>query len=120
MSSPRMDISQSRLTRRQMLKASAAVSVSGLLGSLIGNDAAAATTSPASRGLAPNQASNETGTWTAMSWDGAVDIKKWEKPIGDFFKKYYPKMKWDLQYGLTWDNYWTKLQTVIAGGASPD
>jgi ABC-type sugar transport system, periplasmic component len=60
-----------------------------------------------------------TGKWKAMTWEGKDEVKKWNFHLGNFFKR-YPDMKWQVDFGVEWETYWTKLQTLIAGGAPLD
>ena len=93
------------ISRRQFLKAGAALAAAGL-------------TAPWLAGCGGGEPSQDaTGTWKAMTWEGKDEMKKWNLHLGNFFKKNYPKMKWEVDFGLTWEEYWTKLQTTIAGGA---
>lgn len=60
-----------------------------------------------------------TGDWKAMTWEGKDEMKKWNFHMTNFFKK-YPDLKWSVDFGIEWEQYWTKLQTSVAGGASTD
>ena len=110
-----LQLSEWRLSRRQALKAGAIATVglaSPWLADVPGPAPALASSGPA--------ASSSTGTWKAITWESSEEMKKWRLHIGHFFKQYYPKWKWQVDYGIDWLPYWTKLQTIIAGGASPD
>ena len=98
----------SPLSRRRFLTASAAVAGGLTLPWLAGCSDSTATT-----------ASSTTGDWKAMTWEGKDEMKKWNFHMGNFFKK-YPDLKWSVDFGLAWEEYWTKLQTSVAGGASTD
>src|SRR5438874_6739110 len=104
-----------RLSRRQALKAGAIATV-GLASPWL---ASAQAPAPALASAGP-AAANSSGTWKAITWESAEEMKKWRFHIGHYFKQYYPKWKWQVDYGIDWNPYWTKLQTIIAGGASPD
>lgn len=60
-----------------------------------------------------------TGDWKAMTWEGKDEMKKWDLHLANFFKG-KPEMKYAVDFGIEWDQYFTKLQTSIAGGSSPD
>lgn len=61
----------------------------------------------------------KTGDWKAMSWEGQAEMKKWDLHMDAFFKG-YPEMKPAVDFGIAWEEYWTKLQTSIAGGVPTD
>jgi multiple sugar transport system substrate-binding protein len=95
------------ITRRQMLKA--------------GSMAGAGLLLPRSLAAAPmRQDTSATGTFRAMSWETEAEMRKWQLHINNFFKKNYPNMEVQIDYGIPWDEYWTKLQTTVAGGAQLD
>jgi ABC-type glycerol-3-phosphate transport system substrate-binding protein len=55
-----------------------------------------------------------------MSWESEKEMAKWKVHINDFFNKYHPKMTPQVDYGINFNNYWTKLQTAVAGGSQLD
>ncbi len=64
--------------------------------------------------------SDLTGTFRAMSWEGEAEMRKWLLHMNTFFEDNYPDMELQIDYGISWEEYWTKLQTTIAGGAPLD
>ena len=107
MQSPTTPRFQSRPSRREFLKVGAAAAVAGL-------------TTPWFAGCGEGSSPGGEGTWKAMSWENKDEMKKWRLHLGDFFEQNYPKIKWEVDFGLAWEEYWTKLQTVVAGGATLD
>ncbi len=99
------------LSRRQVLKAGAATGVGLFL------PRAAVGATPARQSATPSTIS---GTFRAMSWESEAEMRKWRLHIDRFFQTYYPNMTPQIDYGISWDEYWTKLQTTIAGGAQLD
>jgi len=61
-----------------------------------------------------------TGTFKIMSWESAFQFKKWNRIIGTFFNKFYPNIKVQLDWGISFGNYNTKLPVLLAGGSPPD
>lgn len=103
----------SRLSRRRLLGGSAA-----LFGGLAASPLVAACSGADSSATSGSKEIDK-GPWKAMTWEGKQEMEKWNLHISNFFKK-YPDMKPSVDYGIDWDTYWTKLQTTVAGGASPD
>lgn len=64
--------------------------------------------------------SNFSGTFKALSWEDEGEMRKWLLHIGDFFKANYPNAKQEVNWGIPWADYWTKLLTAITGGDAPD
>jgi len=60
------------------------------------------------------------GTIRLMSWEDEGEMRKFILHYERFFRKYYPNLKPQFDWGIPWEEYWTKLQTSIAAGASPD
>lgn len=109
MTSPTSPLSR-RLSRRSLLGGTAALAGGLSLPWLAG----------CSSGADPgSDAGSTNGDWKAMSWEGQAEMKKWNLHITNFFAD-YPDMKPSVDYGIEWDQYWTKLQTSIAGGAPTD
>ena len=52
-----------------------------------------------------------------MSWEGEGEMRKWLLHINKFFNTYYPNVKQTIDWGVAWDDYWTKLATLFAGGS---
>jgi len=100
------------LSRRSFLAGSAlavgSLALPGLAGCGSGSDTSAGA-----------DKASTTGDWKAMTWEGKDEMKKWNYHMTNFFKK-YPDLKWSVDFGIEWEQYWTKLQTSVAGGASTD
>lgn len=60
------------------------------------------------------------GTFKIMSWESAFQFEKWNLIIDKFFKTYYPNIKVQLDWGISFGNYNTKLPVLLAGGSPPD
>lgn len=60
------------------------------------------------------------GTFRAMSWETEAEMRKWQRHLDTFFADNYPNMTPQVDFGIAWDEYWTKLQTTVAGGAQLD
>jgi len=60
------------------------------------------------------------GSFKIMSWESEFQFRKWNKIIRDFFQTYYPKLEVELDWGIDFGNYNTKLPVLLAGGAPPD
>lgn len=63
---------------------------------------------------------NISGTFRIMSWESAFQFKKWNLIINKFFKTYYPNIKVELDWGISFSNYNIKLPVLLAGGDPPD
>lgn len=98
------------LSRRRLLGGSTAIAGSLALPWLAGCSSDAAS--------GPSGGST-TGDWKAMTWEGQAEMQKWNTHIKGFFSS-YPEMKPAVDFGIEWEQYWTKLQTSIAGGAPTD
>ena len=98
---------QRRFTRRQMLQAGSAAGAGLLIPSTFAKPSLAAQ-------------SDQTGDFRAMSWETEAEMRKWQQHIDKFFADNYPNMKVQIDYGISWEEYWTKLQTTVAGGAQLD
>src|SRR2546423_5541352 len=107
-------VTEWRHSRRQALKAGAIAAV-GLASPWL---ASAQAPAPVFASAGP-AAANSSGTWKAITWESAEEMKKWRFHIGHYFKQYYPKWKWQVDYRIDWKPYWTKVQTINARGASP-
>ena len=66
--------------------------------------------------LAPADTS---GTFSYTSFEGEEEMVKWQGYIDDYLGTNYPGVEIQADYGAPWADYWTKLQTSIAGGAPP-
>jgi multiple sugar transport system substrate-binding protein len=75
---------------------------------------------PAAATPAGDGVSDLSGTFKVMSWESEEEMRKWRLHIDDFFKAHYPKINVQLDWGVEWDQYWTKLQATVAGGAQLD
>ena len=63
---------------------------------------------------------NVSDTFRIMSWESEFQFKKWNKIINTFFETYYPNMKVQLDWGISFGNYNIKLPVLLAGGEPPD
>jgi multiple sugar transport system substrate-binding protein len=54
------------------------------------------------------------------SWEGEEEMRKWLLHFDNFFKANYPNAKVQGDWGIDWDEYWTKLPTQLAAGAVID
>ena len=61
-----------------------------------------------------------TGTFKMMSWEDEGEMRKFLLHIERFFTTFYPKMKYEIEWGIPWSEYWTKLPTLMASGTPPD
>jgi multiple sugar transport system substrate-binding protein len=59
-------------------------------------------------------------TFRIISWEGEFEFIKWFLEIDRFFKHYYPNVKVEINWGVDWNTYWTKLPTMLAAGDVPD
>jgi len=59
-------------------------------------------------------------TFTIISWEPIAKFGPRYKYIEQFFKTYYPNVTLKVDYGIDWDDYFTKLSTMIATGNPPD
>lgn len=96
------------VTRRQLIQLGAIAAGAGLA---LPNLAALAQTPVAS---------DISGTFKAMSWETEAEMRKWFQHTDAFFSTRYPNLKPEIEYGITWADYWTKLQTAVSGGAQLD
>jgi len=55
-----------------------------------------------------------------MNWESDAEMVKWQKCINDFFAKYYPDVKVEINNGVDYDEYPIKLRILIAAGNPPD
>lgn len=76
------------------------------------------TTQSTSMDTTAAQSGGEEKTLVAVMWG---EQARWDaqKKVNDAFTQKYPNLKIDLQV-MPNDSYWTKLQTMIAGGTPPD
>jgi multiple sugar transport system substrate-binding protein len=63
---------------------------------------------------------DSTGDFKIMSWEDEGEMRKFLLHIDRFFKTFYPGMKPEIEWGIPWDEYWTKLSTLMAAGTPPD
>lgn len=123
---PRFDPMPPRrgLSRRQALKAGTLTGAGLLVSWLAGCGSTGAPGVTATPAGAPTPtsgaAADVTGTFKALSWESEEEMRKWKLHIDNFFKQHYPKMQVQLDWGVEWDQYFTKLQTSVAGGAQLD
>ncbi len=55
---------------------------------------------------------------TFMMWGAPEELQVWQAVVDDFHKA-NPNIKVNVEVS-DWDSYWTKLNTLIAGGTPPD
>ena len=96
-------------TRRQLIQLGLIAAATGL--ALPGGRAQAQT---------PVVASDLSGTFRGMSWETEAEMRKWFRHTETFFSTRYPKMTPEIEYGIPWADYWTKLQTAVAAGSQLD
>ncbi len=117
------------MNRRQMLRlmgmSGAGLALAGCLpppSATSSGDAgqAAASTMDLSKWRLGSVDANWEGTFTALSWEDEGEFRKWNYHIDNFFKSNYPKAKTEINWGVPWGEYWTKLPTAITGGDPPD
>lgn len=65
-------------------------------------------------------ASDVSGAFRGMSWETESEMRKWFRHTEQFFSTRYPNLTPEIEYGIAWADYWTKLQTAVAGGAELD
>ena len=61
-----------------------------------------------------------TGEMYIMSWEDEGEMRKFLLHIDRFFTTYYPAMEYEIEWGVPWGEYWTKLPTLLAAGTPPD
>ena len=95
-------------TRRRLIQFGAAAAAAGIV-------------LPAAPALAQTPAASDlSGTLRGMSWETEAEMRKWFRHTEEFFATRYPNLTPELEYGTAWADYWTKLQTAVAGGAQLD
>jgi len=60
----------------------------------------------------------QSGPFSILSWEDEGEMRKWLLHINRFFDEYYPNMEVEIDWGVAWAEYWTKLQALIAGGGA--
>jgi len=60
------------------------------------------------------------GTFKMMSWEDEGEMRKFLLHIERFFTTYYPNINYEIEWGIPWNEYWTKLPTLLAAGTPPD
>ncbi len=48
-----------------------------------------------------------------MSWETEAEMRKWQQHIDTFFADNYPNMEVQIDYGISWEEDWTKLRTRL-------
>ncbi|MEM7129063.1 MAG: sugar ABC transporter substrate-binding protein [Chloroflexota bacterium] len=122
-----------KLSRRRFLQVSAAGTATLALaacpapaapqGAPASGEAAAArsaTSEEVTRWLTGQVDADITGDFKIMSWEDEGEIRKFLLHIEDFFSKFYPGMTPEVEWGIPWGEYWTKLPTLMAAGTPPD
>ncbi len=55
-----------------------------------------------------------------MSWEDEGEMRKFLLAMDRFFNTFYPSVKPEIEWGIPWDEYWTKLPALLAAGSPPD
>jgi len=76
--------------------------------------------SSASEWVTGKVAKDSSFTFSYTSWEGEAEMRKWLHHFDNFFKENYPNATVNADWGVPWDEYWTKLPTQLAGGAPID
>jgi len=82
-----------------------------------GSSASAGTHSEWVTGKVPSDTS---APFNYSSWEGEEEMRKWLLHFDNFFKTNYPKMQVHGDWGIDWNEYWTKMPTQLAAGAKID
>lgn len=77
-----------------------------------------AATTPATSAPAATEASAKSTEITFMMWGAPEELTVWQAVVDDFHKA-NPGITVNVDVS-DWDSYWTKLNTLIAGGTPPD
>jgi multiple sugar transport system substrate-binding protein len=110
------NLSTRRLSRRQLLKAGATTAATLALAAC----APTAAPAPAAEGEKKEEAkpAAKEVELRLTFWGDLADMPTWKWGIGEFAKVHPEiKVKWE---NTPWGEYWTKLQTEVAGGTTPD
>lgn len=59
-------------------------------------------------------------TFKYTGWEGEAEMRKWLLHMDNFFGSNYPNVDVQGDWGVPWDDYWTKMPTQLAGGADID
>lgn len=95
------------LSRRRLL--------TGTMGALVAGYAV-----PALAGCGGGDSGGGSTSWQASTWESAAEMEKWKKYIGKYFTDNEPGTKWNVDFGIPFNDYFQKLQTTIAGGGDLD
>ncbi len=91
----------------------------GFLGGTLGALAAAGL--PSLAGCNPGAGDQGPLTqWQASSWESAEEIEKWQRFTGEYFAAQHPDVKWNIDFGVPFNDFFPTLQTTIAGGGAVD
>ncbi|MEM7535458.1 MAG: sugar ABC transporter substrate-binding protein [Chloroflexota bacterium] len=122
-----------KLTRRGFLQLSAATTTLALAACVAPtgpgatqesseamSDMGSASSEEAARWLTGTVDREISGDFKIMSWEDEGEIRKFLLHIDEFFEKFYPGMTPEVEWGVPWGEYWTKLPTLMAAGTPPD
>lgn len=118
-----------RLSRRGFLQLSATATAGLALAACVAPVAPSAAPAEAPAGASSAEAqkwltgkvpADITGDFRIVSWEDEGEMRKFLLHIDRFFQSFYPGMKPEIEWGIPWDEYWTKLSTLMAAGTPPD
>lgn len=118
-----------RLSRRSFLRFTATAAAGMAMVACVAPVAPAAAPTAASmaesseearRWLTGNVAPDTTGDFKIMSWEDEGEMRKFLVHIDRFFQNFYPGVTPEIEWGIPWGDYWTKLSTLMAAGTPPD
>ena len=112
-----MDTQQGRFTRRDFLRGSGVAAASLIAAACVTPQAASSPQGGAQSGAGASPA----GEVVEIEYLNPTDAEqlKVQTAITDAFQKATPGVKVKLN-SMSWDGYWDKLQTMVAGGVAPD
>jgi multiple sugar transport system substrate-binding protein len=110
------DLRSRQLSRRELLKWGASVAAASALAACA---PAAPAPAPAEAGPAAEAKPAAKAVELRLTfWGDLADMPTWQWGLGEFDKAHPEiKIKWE---NTPWGEYWTKLQTEVAGGTTPD
>ena len=63
---------------------------------------------------------NLSATFKYTGWEGEAEMRKWLLHFNNFFSQNYPSVVVEGDWGVPWGEYWTKMPTQLAAGATID
>lgn len=118
-----------RLSRRNFLRLAATATTGLAMAACVAPVAPASAPAQAPAGanaeeakkwLTGQVAADTAGDFKIMSWEDEGEMRKFLLHIDQFFQSFYPGMTPEIEWGIPWDEYWTKLSTLMAAGTPPD